>query len=156
MSPSKILFYFCISFILGIFLESILNSPQIILWGVLFLATIFIASRKAAILGFCILLFVIGILRVQIAEFDMENNELRKLNGTNVVLQGVISNEPDVRDNYQKLKVKIGDNIVLINADLYQKYEYLDIVEIQENWKRRRNLRILTTKIIWPKTGFIL
>jgi len=111
-------------------LESILNSPQIILWGVLFLATIFIASRKAAILGFCILLFVIGILRVQIAEFDMENNELRKLNGTNVVLQGVISNEPDVRDNYQKLKVKIGDNIVLINADLYQKYEYLDIVEI--------------------------
>jgi len=111
-------------------LESILNSPQIILWGVLFLAVIFIGIRKGAIIGFCMLLFIIGVLRVQITEFNIENNELRKLNGTNVVLHGVIADEPDIRDNYQKLKVKTKDGVVLINADLYQKYEYLDIVKI--------------------------
>ena len=130
MSGSKILFCFCLSFILGIFLESIFDSPQIILWGALFLAIIFIAVRKAEILGFCILVFVIGILRVQITEFNIENNELRRLNGANVVLQGVIVNEPDVRDNYQKLKVKIKDSTVLINADLYQKYGYQDIIKV--------------------------
>ncbi|HQK63714.1 MAG TPA: ComEC family competence protein, partial [Candidatus Staskawiczbacteria bacterium] len=130
MSSSKILFHLCLSFISGIFLESIFDSPQIILWGVLFLAIIFIVSRRGAVMGFCILFFVLGILRVQITEFNIKNNELRKSNGTNVVFQGVIANEPDVRGDYQKLKVKTKDGIVLINADLYQKYEYLDIVKV--------------------------
>lgn len=111
-------------------MESIFNSPQIILWGVLSLAIIFIVSRKGAVIGFCILFFVIGILRVQITEFNMENNELRKSNGTDVVLRGVVINEPDVRDSYQKLKVKTKDGVVLINADLYQKYTYLDFIKV--------------------------
>jgi len=155
MSSSKALFFFCLSFILGIFLESIFNSPQIILWGVLFLAIFliffFVIARSKApkqsetrefrllrsarndviiILIFCILFFVIGILRVQIKEFNIENNELRKLNGTKVVLQGVVINEPDIRDNYQKLKAKVGNSIILINADLYQKYEYSDVIKV--------------------------
>lgn len=81
-------------------------------------------------LGFCILFFVLGVLRVQVAEFAIVNNELAKLNGTEQILTGVVINEPDIRDNYQKLKVKIADSIVLINADLYQKYEYLDIIKV--------------------------
>jgi competence protein ComEC len=156
MSPSRILFYFCLSFILGIFLESILDSPQIILWGVLFLPIIFIASRKADILGFCILFFAIGILRVQITEFNIENNELRKLNGTNVIFQGVIINEPDVRDTYQKLKVKIKDSIVLINADLYQKYEYLDIIKVSGKLETPQEFEDFNYKNYLMKDGIYL
>ncbi len=42
MTPSKILFYFCISFIVGIFLESIIKIPSIFIWGILIFATLII------------------------------------------------------------------------------------------------------------------
>ena len=36
MSPSKILFFLCLSFVAGIFLESVIKIPQIFIWGFLF------------------------------------------------------------------------------------------------------------------------
>lgn len=72
-----------------------------------------------------------GILRVQITEFNILNDKLSRLNGKGqVVLIGVINDEPDVRDTSQKLNVKIGNSEVLVTTDKYPEYNYLDKVKL--------------------------
>ena len=155
MTPSKILFYFCLSFIVGIFINSAISAqggsaygwkiPQIFLWAFLFFGVLLIfisltlsmrshkQTKLFAMAGFCVLFLVIGILRHQISEFYILNNELSKLNDNGeVVLIGAISGEPDVRDTFQKLKVKIEKpgGIILVTASRYPEYKYLDKVKI--------------------------
>lgn len=137
MSPSKILFFLCISFILGIFIESIIKVPQIFLWAFLFvdfLAIIIFLLLKRDILiifGFCLLFLVIGVIRVQISEFNIENDKLSKLNGTGqITLEGIISNEPDVRETSQMLKVKVLNSTILVTTKRYPGYSYLDKIKL--------------------------
>jgi hypothetical protein len=86
MSPSKILFFLCISFVLGIFFESVIKIPQIFVWGFLFvnftaiIIFLFIKKDIFVIVGFCLLFLIIGIVRVQISEFNIVNDGLSKLN----------------------------------------------------------------------------
>ena len=161
MTPSKILFYFCISFVAGIFAESsfgiaqdkIVKIPQIFLWGFLFLAitiiftSLILASslrkrgsriwipffKGMTVAGFCVLFFTIGVLRVQISEFNIENNQLRKLNDKGkITLVGAIIKEPDVRDNSQKIKIEIENpmEVILVTTSRYPEYKYLDKIKI--------------------------
>ena len=151
MSPSKILFFLGLSLIAGIFLESIVKIPQIFVWGFLFLGVVItlgsqtfstaprsliggpVASKKftASLFGFCLLVFAIGILRVQISEFDILNDKLSKLNGKGQVsLTGIVYDGADVRDTSQKIKVKVENSIVLVTTKIYPEYNYLDKVKI--------------------------
>jgi len=142
MSPSKILFYFCLSFIAGIFLQSVFKIPQMFICGILFFgaALIFIRLLRFAhndeiiIAGFCLLFLSLGILRMQISEFNIANDKLSKFNGAEkIVLTGIISSEPDVRDTFQKLKIKVGDSVVLATTNRYPEYNYLDTIKITGN-----------------------
>ncbi|MCX6721160.1 MAG: ComEC/Rec2 family competence protein [Candidatus Staskawiczbacteria bacterium] len=137
MSPSKILFFLCISFVLGIFLESVYKIPQIFIWGFLLIGVllifIFLFFKKDVLIiaGFCLLFLIVGILRFQISEFNIANDKLSKLNGKGeVVLTGLISDEPDVRDTSQKLDVKVGDSIILVTTQRYPEYKYLGKVKL--------------------------
>jgi competence protein ComEC len=142
MSASKILFFLCVSFISGIFLESVIKIPQIFVCGILILGIILIFSdffykKLGFVVGFCLLFLVIGILRMQISEFNIASDKLSKLNGKGqITMTGIISDEPDVRDVSQKLKVKVnlpfkaGNSIVLVTAPRYPEYEYLDKIKV--------------------------
>jgi competence protein ComEC len=137
MTPSKILFFLCISLILGIFIQSIVKIPQIFLWAFLFInfsaIIIFLIIKKDILLitCFCLLFLVIGIMRFQISEFNIKNDKISKFNGKGqVVLTGIIYNEPDVRDTYQMLKIKAGNSIILATTNRYPEYKYLDKVKI--------------------------
>src|SRR3989344_3920081 len=137
MTSSKILFYLSISFIIGIFISSIVKIPQIFLWGFLFLGllviitSLFLKRDYLIIIGFCFLFLLLGAVRLQISEFNVENNELRKFNDKGqITLTGKIFREPDIRDNSQKLKVKIADSIVLVTTSRYPESNYLDQIKI--------------------------
>jgi competence protein ComEC len=146
MSASKILFFLCISFVFGVFLESVTEIPQIFIWGILILGfsfTIFGAvvsfwprgkklTRDILVIpGFCLLFLIIGVLRFQISEFNIKNDKLSKLNGKEkIVLSGTIYDDPDVRETFQKIKVKTGESIILITTKRYPEYNYLDKVKI--------------------------
>lgn len=136
MSPSKILLFLCLSFIVGIFLESIVKIPQVFIWGFLICAILFIFSSFFVkninfAVGFYILFLVLGILRMQISEFTVANDKLSKFNGKGeVVLSGVIINEPDVRDASQKLKIKAEGSLILVTTQKYPEYKYLDKVKL--------------------------
>ncbi len=135
ISSSKILFFLCLSFIAGVIVESFIKIPQIFIWGffVLGIIIIFFVIKKQKYLHFifCLLFFVLGILRMQISEFNVANDKLAKLNDkpNNITLQGVVVGGADVRDNSQKLKVKVYDSIILISADKYPEYHYLDKIK---------------------------
>ena len=143
MSSSKKLFYFCLSIILGIFASLIIKIPHIFLWGILilgvsFVLTYFLPKRfekiNFAIIGFCLLFFALGISRGQVSLLKIEGDLVRKLNDREdvVVLTGVVTEEPDIRQNHQNLRVKIDKtkSIVLVSANSRPIVSYLDKVRI--------------------------
>jgi len=138
MTSSKALSYFLTFFILGIALTSIAKISQTIVWVFLFLgflsiiSSIFFNKKIYTVIGFCFLFFTIGLLRFQISEFNISNDELSKFNGNpeKITLKGEIIAEPDLRDSFQKLKVKVGNSIVLVTMQRYPEYEYLDKIKI--------------------------
>lgn len=137
MTSSKALFYIGISFILGIFLESITKVPQIFLWAFLFINLFLIIvfsvlrKNKLILLAFCFLVFILGIIRVQISEFNISKDILSNFNGKGeVVFTGTISGEPDIRDTAQMIKVKVGNSNILVTTDRYPEYKYLDQIKI--------------------------
>jgi len=136
MTPSKILFYFCFSFIGGIFLNSFF-APHItllcagLILGIL-LISVFWRYKKLVIIGFCILFLALGIWRHQIFLSKLENSEIKKHINENIVLIGVVDAEPDIREKVIKLKIRIEgiDNEILVTARRYPEYQYGDKLKI--------------------------
>ena len=149
MTPSKTLFYLCISFIVGITLQSFIKIPQILLGGFLLLAifVIFLSFLHQiysiilqnyridlVVTGFCLLFLALGIARLQISEFNILNDTLsiHKDTGGKITLIGQVISEPKIKDTSQTLIVKIrGTNsAVLVTMDRYPEYKYLDTIKI--------------------------
>ncbi len=154
MTPSKTLFYLCISFIAGIFLESLIynvasgfvkNRASYVLLGFLVagfaivISSIFLCKKSITILGFCVLFLALGMMRFQISEFTIEDSLVKKFNDnpSKITLVGTVVGAPDLRDTFQYIKVSVekltvqgkqfrakGD--VLIGVSLYRQYQYLD------------------------------
>src|SRR5436189_148248 len=111
MTPSRALFLFCIAFILGIGLGSIFKIPQIFIWVILILAAAtiygcFLLNKNIFLVAvFFILFFILGFLRLQVAEFNFNQDKLRMLNDSpqKINIDGLIVDDPDVRDSSQRL-----------------------------------------------------
>ncbi|MEK7663985.1 MAG: ComEC/Rec2 family competence protein [Patescibacteria group bacterium] len=247
MTPSKALFWFCVSFIVGIALQSSIKIPQIFLWGFLILGTsfvflqlvirvdsskslvnnallidfvkilkrkfdrtrrfiqvykptsynkfaarilakdanmalftklsnaLFVISEHSLVIGFCLLFLIFGISRLQISEFNVENDKIRVLNDKEekVVLLGQVVEEPDIRENYQKLKVhpvkyaigvvgpeaeqfnwvKVDNSTILITTRNYPEYRYLDELKITGQLKTPFELESFNYKNYLLKDG---
>lgn len=150
MTASRIFLYFCLAFIIGIFLSSIsishyfsfLISGGILILGILLISTLW-RHKKIVVIGFCLLFLVLGIWRHQATELKIINDELKKYNDLDqkITLIGIISAEPDTRERSQKLTIKgeqlisDDDNIkisgkILITIYRYPEYEYGDKLKI--------------------------
>ncbi len=138
MTKSKIFFYFCLSFIGGIFLSSFLPqrdifSSRIILYVGLILGILLVSAlwqcKKIVVAGFSVLFLVLGLWRYQAAELQITNSELRKFNDSNqnIALTGIVAEEPDIRDKITRLIIKI-ENLgkILITTNRYPEYKYGD------------------------------
>jgi len=140
MTSSKALFYICLAFIAGIVLPLFIKIPQGITLGFLMVGVLVVfiplllGQRKYAVIGFCLLALVLGILRLEISQFNEASDQVRKLNDApeKITLIGQIISEPDIRDNSQRLKIKISktESIVLVTIQRYPEYHYLDVVEV--------------------------
>ncbi|OGZ18508.1 MAG: hypothetical protein A2Z68_02670 [Candidatus Nealsonbacteria bacterium RBG_13_38_11] len=142
MTASKIFLYFCLSFIGGIFLNS-LFSFNFLHFGFALIFSIMLISvfwgRYVAVVGFCILFLVFGAWWHQRAELAVFNNGMRQYNGQEqqVILTGTVDDEPNVKEKSIKFKVKSEEleingesfNIsgyVLVTAWRYPEYQYGD------------------------------
>ena len=139
MTPSKILLYFCLSFVGGIFFSSLLpdlsgREVYFLLAGSiagLILISVFWKYKKPVVIGFCVLFLVFGMWRQEQFEIRSAKSEIRNLNdGRVVILSGVVAEEPDVRGKSQKLAVKSKGAKILVTASRYPEYKYGDKLEI--------------------------
>ena len=143
MTASKIFLYFCISFIIGIFLASVFAIPQIFLLGILGLAILLIfvlfQHKNFRILGFCLIFLAIGIWQYQKADSNFKSQDLFRYNDSaeKVALSGTIIEEPKIGDKSQKLTFKVqsannkkSTGKILVNAGLYPQYKYGDNLQI--------------------------
>lgn len=158
MTPSKILLYFSLSFIGGVFISSNFYFPQFLSLGILILSIFLIIffnlpltlvkvrKNKLLIFSFCLLILVTGIWRHQLALFQIENNQLRKFNDSDqeITLLGIVVAEPDIRSNHIKLTIKVKEIIlveaeprpiqidgkILVTSSRYPEYQYGDKLKV--------------------------
>jgi len=146
MTRSRVFFFFCLSFIFGIFLSSIIVIPQLFLLSFLilgiFLISVFWNHEKSVIIGFSILFLVLGIWRFQQADLKVQNNDLRGYvnQEQKVILSGMIVSEPKTGTNSSKITLKTEQlicgnqqiavsSLVLINTGRYPEYLYGDRIK---------------------------
>lgn len=139
MTASKILLYFCLSFVAGIFLDSYLLTflpgseiyfllPGLIL-GIILISTLW-KYKTVVVIGFCILFSVLGIWKHQEVKLQITNSKLQIYSGGEVSLIGIVSTEPEIKEKSQRLTVKIDNEKVLITTSRYPEYKYGDKLEI--------------------------
>jgi competence protein ComEC len=136
MTVSKVLLYFCLVFIGGIFLNSIIFVSRLYMLGFLISGLILIsvfwkypvgprpqpgggangAGKKLVVAGFCLLFLVLGAWRHQAAELQSLKSELRNYNDREIVvtLTGIITKEPDIREKSIKLTI---NNLIIKTED---------------------------------------
>jgi len=163
MTPSKILFWLCISFIVGIGFGSFFKIPLTVVRGIFVIAIILVFLylwRKKnifAVLGFCILFLAIGVMRFSIAELAVQHDSVRLLNDQpkKITLQGTIIDEPEIKNSLQKLKVKIEktESIVLVVLGRSQEYRYLDVIKVTGYLKTPQEFESFSYKNYLLKDG---
>ncbi|KPJ57471.1 hypothetical protein AMJ49_00900 [Parcubacteria bacterium DG_74_2] len=157
MSKSKAFLFVCLSFIFGIFLNSIIFIPQLILLNFLILGIFLISVfwtpthpppsrfhgplyKKIAFSGFCILLFVFGIWKTQSAFLKIESAPTKNFFGKELTFIGKVIEEPKIGEKSIKLVI-LAEEIegekeknfgkILIWAKRYSEYEYGDRLKIK-------------------------
>ena len=145
MSKSQVFLFLCLSFILGVFLLSLKDLPQLLWLGILILgvmaATIWWGRHsKIVVIGFCLMMLAAGAWRY-LSTYDVDNS-IRQFNDQGkITLTGVISEEPDVRSDNIKYKVAgrqyelmgkpfVGVGTILVVAKKYPAYQYGDKIAI--------------------------
>lgn len=143
VSKSKVFLFLCISFILGVFIQSIIKIPEPVWLGILVLAVILISvywtrSKKTVIAGLCLIVIFFGAWRY-IMTYDIINLVSQFNSKGQAVVVGIIAGEPDVRSDNARYKVNViwaqnkeffGNNYILVTAKKYPVFEYGDEVKI--------------------------
>ncbi len=142
MTKSKILLCFCLAFISGIVLDSLIKIPRLIWWGIFVLAFLLIIlyskSKVLALVGFCLLVLISGFWRHQIAAQPAELEKLHQYYEQSMTLSGIVVDEPEQRINQQKFEFE-AEGIpgrILITTELYPEYSYGDRLEINGQLKQ--------------------
>ena len=153
MSKSQIFLFFCLSFIVGVFIQSLINLPQLFWLGILVLgimaAAVFWGKWKLAVVGFCLMLVFLGAWRFE--QHDSRPNSVKRFNDKEkIILLGKIIEEPDKRSDKINYKIKtmsyrLNNEVspiqgnVLLAAKKYPAYQYGDILEIDGKLKTPRS-----------------
>lgn len=130
MTPSKILFYFSLSFILGIFIASFFNIPQFIIYEFfilgLFYGLIFFRKQLVLIFGICFIILGLGIIHT--------NNAISKdaLSGINKTL-----NQEKVSNLKYKLKEIIYENFSPPHSSILAALILGEKGKISQEWKQK-------------------
>lgn len=149
LSKSRIFLLSCLVFIIGIGVASFLPKNLVEYRFLLFFGAIvvlvflilFRQNKNVVIVLFVVFSFIFSLWRYAISLPTNSPDKIWYYNGQIVRLEGLISGEPDVRQNNQKLELNIQKLIkndreykiegkILVTANLYPSYNYGDLVEI--------------------------
>lgn len=152
LSSNDILFLIVFSgFMVGVFLRSFFEIPLWVFAGLfVWVLVIFVISKSKQFLIFSfigLIVFSLGVARFEIAETFNDREILDVYVEEKIVMSGIISQEVDLREKQQRIIVEI-DSIegvefsktkVLVSTDLYPRFEYGDLVEVEAKIRKPEN-----------------
>jgi competence protein ComEC len=162
-TKSKIFLYFCLSFVLGIFIASFLKIPIPALFAAAIFAVVAISAfwrkKEIVIAGFCLFFLILGIFRFQSVSvgknFIVQHGDSKD----KIILQGIVAEEPDVRikdtryilmvqssnelgssasqskPSFQVKPEKLNLGKILVTLPHYPAYRYGDLIELKGKLK---------------------
>lgn len=158
----NLLYIFIGGFTIGVLFRSFFNLGfsfsifLIALSGALFFLYYFIQYKgQSFLIALFILAASLGVLRFDIADLNKGNAVLDEVVGQEVVLEGVIVDEPDERENNTRLiveleslisetkeanpRVTLGQSKAIITADIHPRFSYGDKVHIEGELRKPKN-----------------
>ncbi len=145
MSYSRLFFYCCLFFILGVFIRSIFEFDFFIAYLFLLLALFFLIlsfkNKYFLVLGLWLIFLFLGILRYQLSLPQESDNKIYFYNDQQIEFRGIVSKEPDQREDKVRLEIeaqkifiyndwqKISGKVLLTNY-LFPEYQYGDYLQI--------------------------
>lgn len=146
MNYSKIFFYSCLSFIIGVFIASITAVNffyiyLILLFSILLLI-LSLRNKYFLVLGLWGIFLFLGIWRYQLSLPGSSNREISFYNGQEIAFRGIVDKEPDQREDKVRLEIKADSLMidkeqrkirgkVLVTNYLFPEYNYGDNLEIK-------------------------
>jgi len=150
----KIFTVFLVGFIFGTFIRSFLNfgpafAGFFALVGVALIITHFLYGKEKIIIFISLIFFSVslGIFRYDISANNEESIFFEENIGKTVSFKGVVVDEPDQREDYTRLVVKVGDINILVYHEHYPEFNYGDEAEIKGKVKRPDNF---SDDFNWP------
>lgn len=141
MHKSQIFFYLLAAFIGGVFLASLFNFSQSLIWVVLVIATsiVVLAGEKKLILLVVTMsaFLIVGIVRFN--QFNFSKDSLEKFIGQEVVLTGYVDSEPEIDGTLQRFVLKVNQERVLITTGSYPRYKFGDSVQAKSELELPQN-----------------
>lgn len=130
-----------LAFLIGVFAATFVtfSLPTLCFILLLALATALFWYRSAhlekiagwLLLSVALFGFTLGALRMEVDKWSYGNSWLEEKVGEKVLLTGIVSKEPDQRENSTRLFVKIGEDLVLVTTDRYVFARYGDEVKVE-------------------------
>ena len=145
LTKSKIFLFGCLFFVLGIFLGSYYSIP---IW-VLFLSVGFLISliflfwnnKKVRIILLLVVFILLGFIRIESGKLNESRIfEIESLNDQKMVLEGEISESPEIKNNKQKIilenlkDIKNSNDIdgkMIVYAERYPEYNLKDKIKFE-------------------------
>lgn len=146
MSKAKIFFYACLFFISGVFIRSVFDLNFFIIYLVFLLSLIFfVLSRQNKyflVMGIWLIFLVLGVWRYQIDLPTDNESKIYHYNQQEVDFVGLVSKEPDAREDKVRYEIQAEQIIlldnplsvsgkVLVTNYLYPQFDYGDQVKIR-------------------------
>ena len=141
----KIFFYSLFSFLMGVFLRSFLVFPDYLLWAFgsisLFFGCLYLFKKHSnfVIISCSFLFLLLGILRFHTYDESKPKNIFDEYVGEEITFKGIIEDEPDRRENNQRLVVQEGDIKILVSTELYPEFLYGDEVSVTGTLQKPKN-----------------
>lgn len=134
-------FYFAISsFALGIFVRSFYDFGLIeILWLAMLGVVVGLSGRKissanfspALFISLSILCFSLGALRMDYAVTNSQNETFENILSEKVLLEGIVTRDPEERANSTHLYVEIQGELILVTTEKGGQWNYGDSVKVE-------------------------
>jgi len=156
MNYSRLFFYLCIFFILGVFVRSIFVFDFFLAYLVLLIALLFfilsLKNKYFLVLSLWGLFLFLGVLRYHLSLPKENDNQIYYYNNQQVEFSGIISKEPDLREDKVRYEIKTqglfrGDQEqkisgkVLITNFPYPEYHYGDQVKVICDLQKPENIQ---------------
>lgn len=141
----KIIFTSIFAFLTGVFIRSFVFLPSefYFIFGFFSLAFIvvyfFLKNQNFLLVCLAFLFVLLGVFRFDYKDKKELKNIFDDLVGTEISFTGVVSKEPDRRENSQRLIVEFENVNVLVTTPLYPEFFYGDKIEVLGELDKPKN-----------------